>query len=477
MLDFTCSDETRDTENASVPYSGRQENHTSQCSEEEAEVEDSCDGELIIDDDDNEDVQATSPPSTTTKDEEHDTSSSDLPPRPSGRNESQQKMEEANKWLLQSVMFITTTCTAVPLSAIEKAYQTHCKKTGHEPLKTPVLARVIHKLFPKATKCRLGPRRFQKIHYRNLQLRSTARSSAQSSEKLEHINSQKNKQLHDVVDQMIDEEKPNQQQEVQQSEKSEETDQNMNECSGKETNKQSAKPTGTTITNAVENHKGDVQAKGDPSATCDEKKSFPKAQTPVNDDKENCDTAAQRLQQVLRYIANQGRKDMLLRDFAHSASCSASDCTPVCLMFRRVRRHVVAARHSCSVLRLYSMLLKLHVSKCNNNACGLPACPALRATRPVKRSLTQQDNPSKRPAIQSANGTVPRPLNLSLGPRSPAESLPDSAVNSPPGSPDIAADANVWSVAGRQQFPSTHQQPVMVVQMPFIVIPTTQHSA
>ena len=94
-----------------------------------------------------------------------------------------------------------------------------------------------------------------------------------------------------------------------------------------------------------------------------------------------CLEAAKKLQQVLKYIHGQGKKEMLLRDFALSASCSKATCYPICLMFRRVRRHVVGHHGPCAVLRLYAMLLKLHVAKCTKMDCGLPACPALQKTR------------------------------------------------------------------------------------------------
>ncbi|XP_071548966.1 uncharacterized protein [Panulirus ornatus] len=192
----------------------------------------------------------------------------------------------------------------------------------------------------------------------------------------------------------------------------------------------------------------------------------PKSHSTIDDDQEGCQPAAERLLQVLRWISSQGRRDVFLREFAHSASCKVVPCTPLCSMFCRVRRHVVAARHSCSVLRIYSGLLRLHVSSCNNSDCGLPACPALRAIRPVKRSLGQQGNSSKRSAVQRPGGVM-RPSTLVLAPRSPESSLPGSPVNSPPASPEHsshARDSSYLVQPGQVQYVIV---PVMSVVMPF----------
>lgn len=95
-----------------------------------------------------------------------------------------------------------------------------------------------------------------------------------------------------------------------------------------------------------------------------------------------CEINTQSLLQILEWFANHDGTNVLLYEFAHSASCQKKTCTPICLMFRRVRHHVVVSRHPhCSVLILYSTLLHTHVSSCVNDDCGLPACHRLKTTR------------------------------------------------------------------------------------------------
>ena len=101
----------------------------------------------------------------------------------------------------------------------------------------------------------------------------------------------------------------------------------------------------------------------------------------VQDEVESCKHAAKRLSHVITWMKDNGHTKILLRDFAHSASCAVTKCSPFCMMFRRVRRHVVSTKHQCVLLRLYSLLLRLHVNSCNNDNCGLQACPTLRANK------------------------------------------------------------------------------------------------
>lgn len=405
--------------------------------------DDGCEGELIIDDE--EDDTSVSPPMASSG------SASDnavqeceqnvcfsTHHRNGARNEAQQKMEEGKQWLTKSLMFVNTVLSVVPLSSIEEAYQTYCKETKKEPLTTPVLARFIRGLFPGAVKCRLGSRGSQRIHYRNLQLKSLkvqAQASIGMSESIE-----KSGHLCETSTSIDAPVNDNVSPTVQESTNTsgQEEIQHIEDCfEEKENSKEFIVPHegGETQHISAAGEKCDEKQEGKISTTEAPKQKNLKSQITREDNQEGCQPAAQRLSEVLRWIFSQGRKDVLLREFAHSASCQVLTCTPLCQMFRRIRRHVVAARHSCSVLRIYSMLLRLHVSSCNNSDCGLPACPALRATRPVKRSLGQQGNSPKRSAVQRPGGVL-RPSSLALAPRSPATSLPGSPVNSPPASPE-----------------------------------------
>ena len=99
---------------------------------------------------------------------------------------------------------------------------------------------------------------------------------------------------------------------------------------------------------------------------------------------EFCKGAAKRLSNVISWVKENGHTELFLRDFAHSASCKNINCNPFCKMFKRLRKHVISAKHNCSLLRLYSLVLRLHVNTCTNNNCGLNACPILRTRKQLK---------------------------------------------------------------------------------------------
>ena len=99
---------------------------------------------------------------------------------------------------------------------------------------------------------------------------------------------------------------------------------------------------------------------------------------------EFCKGAAKRLSNVISWVKENEHTELFLRDFAHSASCKNINCNPFCKMFKRLRKHVMSAKHSCSLLRLYSLVLRLHVNTCTNNNCGLNACPILRTRKQLK---------------------------------------------------------------------------------------------
>ena len=98
-----------------------------------------------------------------------------------------------------------------------------------------------------------------------------------------------------------------------------------------------------------------------------------------------CKCAAKRLSNVITWMKNKGYTEILLRNFAHSSSCGVTKCSTFCMMFRSLRRHVLAAKHQCVLLRLYSLLLRLHINSCTDDNCGLLACPTLRANKSVKK--------------------------------------------------------------------------------------------
>ena len=94
---------------------------------------------------------------------------------------------------------------------------------------------------------------------------------------------------------------------------------------------------------------------------------------------QECEEGARKLSEVLNWFNYNGQMDIPLMVFAHSSSCK-NKCTRMCMMFKRVRRHVMTASHACHILKLYAGVLKLHVSSCRAPSdCGLLLCPTLKS--------------------------------------------------------------------------------------------------
>lgn len=126
----------------------------------------------------------------------------------------------------------------------------------------------------------------------------------------------------------------------------------------------------------------------------------------------NCKGAGERLAQVMLWMKENGHTKILLREFAHSASCKLDLCSPFCKMLRRVRNHVVRAQHRCVLLRLYALMLRLHVNGCSTMFCGLPACPILKArkiTGNIRNSLVPRE-------VMVSNASVFRQPTISSNP-------------------------------------------------------------
>lgn len=381
--------------------------------QQESREDNESDGELIIDDSSC-DTSSTSEEGNSSK-QDGQTVESKVP-RNVARTESHQKMEDAKNWL-QSVMVISSTLSLVSLRSIEDAYKAYCHEKGQEPLSTPVLARLIHGLFQDAENCRVGPRGNQKIHYRKLAFKDDCKLNLSSSSEDDN---QKEK-IQNEEDISSQEKEVNEEEPLNLSQKPRETREKKEKYKKQQENL-------LTTESCPKEIQEQLVTTSDTAAQNSEQKQI------SEDDKEGCENAAKRLSQVLKWINNQGRKDVLLKDFAHSASCKKESCSHLCMMFRRVRRHVVGARHACMVLKLYSVLLRLHVSSCNDLDCGLPACPALRAARPGKRTIESEESSPKRAARRISSGFISS--RAVFEPRSPGGSLPGSPVNSPVLSPE-----------------------------------------
>ena len=351
---------------------------------------------------------------------------------------SQQRMFLAKQWITHCLLPVSTCVSTVSLEDVEKAYIKDCQKKHQEPLNTFVLARLIHQEFPQAEKCRRGPRGSQKIHYRNLQWRSdySSNQAAKSASDTEAEGKISSKDLPSFAEAQSSDEKP--------------------------------------PPSSVSNEVDKVGVQGPRHASEQmyhaakeliEKASKQPVPEDEDTDQKGCQDAAKHFTQVVKSIKQEGKFDLLLKLFAHSASCSNSKCHSLCLMFRRVRRHVVNARHPCFVMRVYSVLLKLHVSRCNNTKCGLTACPALQASRQLKRGRDEFQEELQQQEFSGTERLTKRHSSLMKGIRipSPARSLPDSQPNtpSPPASPS--------------QLPSPRIVPIIPLEAYRVVKPNTEH--
>ena len=250
------------------------------------------------------------------------------------QNDARQMVKYAKEWLRNSLVIIGNH-TALSLASIEDAYKVHCDKTGQERIiTTPTLARLVHSMFRVGgvSKCRLGSRGKQTIHYKNLSLGTT-------------VGVEQNRPARSEQEQIF----------------------TLDEPIDLSTHGRRAPPS---------SH-GCVQVPPRVSSSTDDISNQP-----------DCAEGYKKLYAILTWNIQNGHKKFMLKQFAHSASCKATRCSKLCMMFKRVRRHLIAAaaaggggHHECpSILRLYTIVLKLHVLTCQeeDSKCGLPSCSILK---------------------------------------------------------------------------------------------------
>lgn len=84
------------------------------------------------------------------------------------------QLHHAKGWIEDTINIASN--SILPLESIYDAYMVHCEETGHEmPISSASLGRLVYKSFELsvADKCRLGPRRKQKVNYRNLSFKTS----------------------------------------------------------------------------------------------------------------------------------------------------------------------------------------------------------------------------------------------------------------------------------------------------------------
>ena len=374
--------------------------------------DDDSEGELIIDEDSKKTKQEKIAAAIQQRKIEH-------------RQEVQYQMKHAKEWLLDTI--ITNRNTVVSLVYIEDAYKEHCAKTGQEPIIASVLARLIRGLFQDAKKCRLGPRGKQKIHYRNLSLRTSEYDYAKKDnndtvivEQDEDVRSEQESYTDIPLDEPIDlstcflPQDPvkdkirmasvsttNDILSAIQKEQESYTDIPLDEPIDLSTRFLSKDPVKnnvrmanvSTTDDTLPTTQGEQESYKD--IPFDEPMDLSTCFSPKDPVKNNvqmalsyislpsiqqeCEEGARKLSEVLNWFNYNGQMDIPLMVFAHSSSCK-NKCTRMCMMFKRVRRHVMTASHACHILKLYAGVLKLHVSSCRAPSdCGLLLCPTLKS--------------------------------------------------------------------------------------------------
>lgn len=309
---------------------------------------------------------------------------------PGWRKKSKKKMEYGKNWIVKNLAFEKDGSSMVPLSVIARRYIADCLKEHQDPLLLSVLARLLHQQFPNAGKCRLGSRKNQKIHYSKL--RWVVNNAAQQ------CNSATAPQTPTV------------------DEKAEKTPIEGSLSPQMQGDVKEPQPIMSGSKSVKRQHTTSEMVTASPD------------QLPVRDIDEGekeCPEAAGRLEQVVKKICSQGKRDILLKSYAHSASCRNASCSSLCLMFRRVRSHVVSARHACKVMRIYTVLLKLHVALCVDDNCGLTACPTLRLSRQNKQCLDgkQEEQHEKFPVKLSPDLMPNSPPSIHMEPQEYTGSL------------------------------------------------------
>ncbi|KAK4311125.1 hypothetical protein Pmani_017358 [Petrolisthes manimaculis] len=301
------------------------------------------------------------------------------------RNESLKKMRDGKAWLIKTLIFVESAVCSLSLCEVVDEYRSYCRSTNRTPVTTPVLARLIRSVFSSATKCRVGPRGSQKIHYRNLQWRQDACncSISKSLEKPEEtVSSNEFQKVELFVSSCNQDQEKTQLEDHQDSQviHSESLYKNCIEVNVKQESVDSLKDDDDK---QVQENRKDLDPYSDEkeSKSSEEREEEqegkllveeapdrrnPGEEAQIKDNQGECETAANGLSRVIKWMYEQNKMMTLLQYFAHSASCRNQTCSPICLMFRRVRRHVVGARHACSVLQVYSTLLRTHVSTSYN---------------------------------------------------------------------------------------------------------------
>ncbi|KAF2351575.1 hypothetical protein FHG87_017670 [Trinorchestia longiramus] len=94
-----------------------------------------------------------------------------------------------------------------------------------------------------------------------------------------------------------------------------------------------------------------------------------------------CVAEAKKLAEMTKRMAEGHQLHHLLRVFGHSASCNNNACVSPCLMFRRIRGHLVSIDHECAIVHVYSQLTRMHVDTCVTEKCGFLTCKGLQAYR------------------------------------------------------------------------------------------------
>jgi len=108
-----------------------------------------------------------------------------------------------------------------------------------------------------------------------------------------------------------------------------------------------------------------------------------------------CIEKARRLKQVVIGLIKICQLHPFLTIFAHSSSCTSSNCGKLCHIFRYMRYHIqhgvsahistsTSTEHTCAIINIYGQILRMHVDTCVEDMCGIPSCKDIKKIREEK---------------------------------------------------------------------------------------------
>ena len=290
----------------------------------------------------------------------------------------------AKDWLLRSIVVVGK--GLLSLDTIEHAYSIHCEETGQKPIIKPILGRLILNLFQDAVKRRLGPRRKQRAHYKNLSLiaitdamtRGKPENGIVLVEQKASVGRERKSFTHISLDEPINLS----------------TLRSQFFVNNVSTHIPYDEPINLSVSNKLQAKVSTYNPPDEPiNLSTLTSQYIPLDDEPINlstlpsqysvnakastTDEKDCDEIERLLNYIIGWCYGNNMTGIVMERFDHSASCKAKAdmCSHLCNMFKLMRRHLdlVTVQHPCPVLEIYASLITHHGSTCKDSKCVLRA--------------------------------------------------------------------------------------------------------